>query len=127
MYCDEPEPVGRIQPHHWVGYFTTPSARFERITSTFAEQAEESDGDASTVHIYVDGEKKRQRIFGFGGAFTDAAAINWRALSKNAGQKLLEAYFGKNGKNVCGNNLRLFQFIYVQVALGFLNTAKLIT
>jgi len=41
---------------------------------------------------------KNQTIFGFGGAFTDAAGINIARLSSNAQQNLIHAYFGPEGR-----------------------------
>ncbi len=41
----------------------------------------------------VDTERRFQVIEGFGGAFTEAAAVNWLALGERRRQELLEAYF----------------------------------
>ncbi|MEQ2214843.1 hypothetical protein XENOCAPTIV_021722, partial [Xenoophorus captivus] len=54
--------------------------------------------------------QKYQRIKGFGGAMTDAAAINILSLSAGAQEQLLRQYFSKDGKDY-----RLFKetnFIY---------------
>lgn len=45
----------------------------------------------------VNSTKQYQKIYGFGGAFTDSATINMRSLSEEARQKLLEAYFSPDG------------------------------
>lgn len=45
----------------------------------------------------IDRTKKFQKIYGFGGAFTDATGINLKSLSKETRIKLLEAYFSQNG------------------------------
>ncbi|KAK6038327.1 hypothetical protein COOONC_24169 [Cooperia oncophora] len=50
------------------------------------------------VTITIDARKSHQSIIGFGGAFTDAVGINLRSLSEETQKKLLESYFGKNGK-----------------------------
>lgn len=47
------------------------------------------------VNLYP--EQKRQRILGFGGAFTEASAVNYMALSPGRRQELIEAYFGEEG------------------------------
>ncbi len=43
--------------------------------------------------ISVDTERRFQVIEGFGGAFTEAAAVNWLALGDQRRHQLLEAYF----------------------------------
>uniref|UniRef100_A0A3P9PWD0 Glucosylceramidase n=1 Tax=Poecilia reticulata TaxID=8081 RepID=A0A3P9PWD0_POERE len=43
--------------------------------------------------------QKYQRIKGFGGAMTDAAAINILSLSAGAQEQLLRQYFSKEGKD----------------------------
>jgi len=43
--------------------------------------------------VSVDTERRFQVIEGFGGAFTEAAAVNWLALSDRRRQELLESYF----------------------------------
>ena len=43
--------------------------------------------------VSVDTENRFQVIEGFGGAFTEATAVNWLALSAGRRQELLEAYF----------------------------------
>lgn len=53
--------------------------------------------DKSLSRLSVNLNKEHQTILGFGGAFTDAAAINIHSLSATLGGKLLESYFGPNG------------------------------
>ncbi len=43
--------------------------------------------------VSVDTERRFQLIEGFGGAFTEAAAVNWLTLGERRRQELLEAYF----------------------------------
>lgn len=45
----------------------------------------------------VNASEKFQQIFGFGGAFTEAAAVNFASLSPSTQQEILELYFGKTG------------------------------
>ncbi|KAJ2942909.1 hypothetical protein O0L34_g15097 [Tuta absoluta] len=40
---------------------------------------------------------KYQKIEGFGGAVTDSAGINWKSLSENVQQKLIDSYYGPKG------------------------------
>ena len=47
--------------------------------------------------IKIDVTNTAQNIFGFGGAFTDAASINFWNLSPAARQYFIESYFSKQG------------------------------
>lgn len=53
-----------------------------------------SDNDPALVLVLAD---KKQEILGWGGSFTDAAAINIQSLSDSMSERLLESYFGPNG------------------------------
>ncbi|KAF7637671.1 Glucosylceramidase [Meloidogyne graminicola] len=55
------------------------------------------------IEININTSKKYQKIFGFGGAFTDSVGINLNQLSFNTRQKLLEQYF--NSENGIGYNI----------------------
>ena len=48
--------------------------------------------------IEVDTSRKYQEILGFGGAFTEASAINWRRLSKEDQDKVINLYFNSAEK-----------------------------
>ncbi|TMW62180.1 hypothetical protein Poli38472_009673 [Pythium oligandrum] len=50
--------------------------------------------DAASV-ITVDDSKKFQEIFGFGGAFTEASALQFEKLSKEKQEEVLKLYFDK--------------------------------
>lgn len=49
--------------------------------------------------ISIDPEKKYQTITGFGGAFTESSAYLLNKVSKENRQKILDAYFSKDGAN----------------------------
>ena len=49
--------------------------------------------------IIIDINKKDQKIWGFGGAFTDAAEVTYHSLSKEKQQEYIKAYFSKEGLN----------------------------
>ena len=51
------------------------------------------------IKIFIDPEKKYQTITGFGGAFTESSAYLLNKLSKENRQKILDAYFSKEGAN----------------------------
>lgn len=50
-------------------------------------------GERELPAVSVNTERRFQLIEGFGGAFTEAAAVNWLALGERRRQELLEAYF----------------------------------
>ncbi|CBN79893.1 Glucosylceramidase, family GH30 [Ectocarpus siliculosus] len=47
--------------------------------------------------VVVESDDKLQEIIGFGGAFTDAATINFFKLPEDVQEQVLDAYFGPNG------------------------------
>lgn len=47
--------------------------------------------------VIVQRAARRQRILGFGGAFTDAAVVNFAALDATTQRRLLDAYWGRDG------------------------------
>jgi glucosylceramidase len=54
--------------------------------------------------VSVDTQTRFQAIEGFGGAFTEAAAVNWLALGAGRREELLEAYFHRDrghGYSLC--------------------------
>jgi len=54
-----------------------------------------SDGQAA--HLTVDKSKRYQEIIGFGGAFTETAAVNFYKLPADVQGKVAENYFGEGG------------------------------
>jgi glucosylceramidase len=52
--------------------------------------------DATCPVVWVNPAKQFQEIEGFGGAFTEAAAINWQKLSDPQREAVLRAYFDKD-------------------------------
>eukprot|EP00457_Paulinella_chromatophora_P002029 gb/GEZN01002033.1/.p1 GENE.gb/GEZN01002033.1/~~gb/GEZN01002033.1/.p1 ORF type:complete len:717 (+),score=87.05 gb/GEZN01002033.1/:22-2172(+) len=49
------------------------------------------------IRISIDKNRKRQTIHGFGGAFTEASAINFYKLPPQQREQILELYFGEKG------------------------------
>jgi glucosylceramidase len=52
-------------------------------------------GDATSSVIRVDGSQKFQEIFGFGGAFTEAASLQFKKLPQEKQEEVLKLYFDK--------------------------------
>lgn len=53
--------------------------------------------DKVDVHIRINKDIKDQKIFGFGGAFTDAATVSYLSLSESKRKEYMNAYFSKDG------------------------------
>jgi glucosylceramidase len=61
-------------------------------------------GDPDLPSVLVNTERAFQAIEGFGGAFTEAAAVNWLALSAARREEVLGAYFDRShghGYSLC--------------------------
>ncbi|MDZ4240091.1 MAG: glucosylceramidase, partial [Hydrogenophaga sp.] len=58
---------------------------------TFIPAVEHTDNLAS---VWIDPARRFQTMEGFGGAFTEAAAVRWQSLSPAQQEALLQAYFG---------------------------------
>ena len=52
-------------------------------------------GGAQTIKAHYRSQQKFQSILGFGGAFTEAAALNWRSLTIADQKKVIQAYFAR--------------------------------
>jgi len=52
---------------------------------------------APTVTLTLDPSQTHQRIEGFGGAFTEAAAVTLQALPSDLAKQVIDAYFGPTG------------------------------
>jgi glucosylceramidase len=72
-------------------WFLTSQAGGERLT----EQPPLPSGtaDAALPLLFVNPERRFQTLLGFGGAFTEAAAVTWQGLGPAAREQLLQDYF----------------------------------
>ncbi|XP_076102150.1 lysosomal acid glucosylceramidase-like [Mytilus galloprovincialis] len=92
-YCDYPEGVYKRGKTVYAQYQSAAQGgRLTQIIYYFEEMA----AIQSNV-IKIDKNVTYQKIFGFGGAMTDAAGINIASLSNQTGDNLLKAYFSKDG------------------------------
>jgi glucosylceramidase len=75
-------------------WFLTAQGSSARLT----EQAplEPSAGDPELPVLFVNPERRFQTIEGFGGAFTEAAAVTWQRLGPAAQAQLLRDYFSRD-------------------------------
>ncbi len=95
-YCDDLDPIVRTEKGVIKVFETSKSGdRFKETELKFGSTPTEN---ATKTHtITLDKSKKFQKIIGFGGAFTDAAGINFADLPKNMQNNVISDYFSKNG------------------------------
>jgi glucosylceramidase len=85
-------------------------------SNRLAEQAPISLVDKQTTQlaaVYIDADKRFQTIEGFGGAFTEAAAVTLNKLSVQNQERILEAYFGSahgHGYSLCRTHINSCDF-----------------
>lgn len=84
-YCDSiSEP--KLQQNQFLWYTSTQDGkRMQLSVNDFSKNESENN-----VRLIVDSSETYQQIYGFGGAMTDAAALNIRSLSNDTQYKLLE-------------------------------------
>nr|CAD2142973.1 unnamed protein product [Meloidogyne enterolobii] len=91
--CDSPPPLGEIKDDQLVYYLSDKSEfRLERF---LIEKENGEELKIKEIQIKINSSQKFQKIFGFGGAFTDSVGINLNQLSVDTRQKLLEQYFSE--------------------------------
>lgn len=97
-YCDYLGEVSQV-PQGQILVFESNKAglRFSKTTGTFNEQSGNSQSHDDTVTIIIDTSKTYQKIYGFGGAFTDAAGINIKSLPKNMQEDIIRSYYTDEG------------------------------
>ncbi|NXY51832.1 GLCM Glucosylceramidase, partial [Ceuthmochares aereus] len=93
-YCDTLDPVVVPAVGTYVKYESSKAGkRLERSEGTFQRNAKTTSGPLLTVNVSV----LYQRVKGFGGSLSDAAALNILALSRPAQDNLLRSYFSETG------------------------------
>ncbi|NWS18258.1 GLCM Glucosylceramidase, partial [Pachyramphus minor] len=120
-YCDTLDPLVLPAPGSYVKYESSKAGkRLERSEGRFQHNAE-TPGTATAgtccppgtepvtrgashsvcvppdFHLTLDTAQRYQKVKGFGGSITDAAAINIQSLSKAAQNHLLRSYFSEEG------------------------------
>ncbi|KAJ0000455.1 hypothetical protein NQD34_012297 [Periophthalmus magnuspinnatus] len=92
-YCDDMKLIALPPVGKYSSYLSNMAgSRFEPGQGVFQKNS-----TGSGVRINISRSQKYQKIRGFGGAMTDAAAINIMSLSSGAQDKLLRQYFSSEG------------------------------
>ncbi|NXC50802.1 GLCM Glucosylceramidase, partial [Penelope pileata] len=92
-YCDAPGPTVLPAPGAYAKYESSKAGkRLERSEGTFQRSLRAPD-----LVLTLDATQRFQKIKGFGGSITDAAAINILSLPERAQEHLLRSYFSEEG------------------------------
>lgn len=92
-YCDSLDPLTLPAPGTFSRYESTRSGRrMERSLGTI-----QANRTGTGLLLTLQPDQKFQKVKGFGGAMTDAAALNILALSPPARNLLLKSYFSEEG------------------------------
>ncbi|KYN03848.1 Glucosylceramidase [Cyphomyrmex costatus] len=99
-YCDEAPNVSRTS--NQAKYFLITSSKsgsFFHVSNGVYKKSVKTHRSARLGKITVNRKNIYQRIYGFGGAVTDSAAINIHELTHEVSEYLLRSYFGPHGIN----------------------------
>ncbi|XP_011867654.1 PREDICTED: glucosylceramidase-like [Vollenhovia emeryi] len=95
-YCDTiTEP--NLQQDQFSWYISTMDGKRMQLSVNNFSDSNETEND---IVLTVNSANTYQTIQGFGGAMTDAAALNIRTLSNETQHKLLESYFGRGSTGI---------------------------
>ncbi|XP_075747631.1 lysosomal acid glucosylceramidase isoform X1 [Rhipicephalus microplus] len=95
-YCDFIGDIGSPPNGTAVAFESSKAGqRFTKTTLLFSEETGSTDNHV--VLLVVDPSRKYQKVFGFGGAFTDAAGINIKSLPANMQDDIIKSYYAKQG------------------------------
>lgn len=88
-------------------YKSNETKRYDKTQVSFVENLH---AEMNLIKIYP--KETRQTIFGFGGAFTEAAAVTIDSMSETSKKKVMDAYFSKDGHgyNFCRTHIQSCDF-----------------
>lgn len=96
-YCDEtPEQDPKV-PVDGSFYWYVSAKDGRRLSFSEKQFGQCPNSLLGPLTLNVDNSVQYQKILGFGGAFTDSVGINLKTLSESVQDKLLCAYYSKNG------------------------------
>lgn len=82
-------------------------------------------GGASDVQMVVQTNSKRQQVMGFGGAITQAAAINYNELSATDRQTVLDLYYSNKGLKYSITRVPMGSCDFSPITYNFANATDL--
>ncbi|GAB6027780.1 hypothetical protein CHUAL_002015 [Chamberlinius hualienensis] len=94
-YCDTIQPLTRLPAGQY--WRVTSSEAGERFAKLQGNVSRAREAEIVNIAITLDHNKTKQTIFGFGGAFTDAATINIVNMTDAARLQLIRSYFAADG------------------------------
>ncbi|KAH7714362.1 O-glycosyl hydrolase family 30 protein [Aphelenchoides avenae] len=95
-YCDDFPEIGDVRSGQVAVVTSSKSGkRFARSNVEFTDGNEVT--ALEVIRVKIDASRSYQQIFGFGGAFTDAAGIQLKRLSDAAQEQLLRTYYAPEG------------------------------
>src|ERR1035437_2805885 len=102
---------GVIPPHSYRSILTAKDTDARLTEQPVASIGVQADGSICTV--FIDPAKQFQTIEGFGGAFTESAAVTWQKLSPTNQQAIINAYFDAatgHGYTLCRTHINSCDF-----------------
>ena len=90
-----------------ISYKSNETMRYHKIEVFFVE---DNHAECNLIKIYP--KETKQTIYGFGGAFTEAAAVTMASMSHTSKKKVLESYFSQEGHkyNFCRTHIQSCDF-----------------
>ncbi|KAI4467345.1 glucosylceramidase [Holotrichia oblita] len=94
-YCDYIGKIPKVKyPQVLVYTSNMEGLRFQKTNASFQNISAELRDSAD---IIIESHRTYQKVFGFGGAFTDATGINVETLKDDAREHLMKSYFSNDG------------------------------
>lgn len=98
-FCDTVEDIGPVGENDIIVYTSSKNggARLNRTVASFTTSTSTKAAAEPSFKLVLDTAITAQSFFGVGGAFTDAAAVNFVALPDELQKHVLQAYYGPGG------------------------------
>lgn len=94
-YCDDYDPLTPLP--RGKALLVSSDKLSKRLEPSVFDFVPESNTSSNRPRLVIDRNTIAQRITGWGGAFTDAAAINVFSLNKTTQDKIIKSYYSKSG------------------------------
>lgn len=92
------------------------------MDSNYVKTGTVGSGDA-VMQLTMRPEQQMQKVFGFGGAFTDAVAFNKQKLSPQMQEQFIESYFGETGAGYTMGRVNMGACDFSRMDYTFSNTS----